>query len=245
MALAAAISAAFPDAGVAQPHAGAVSGIVTDSAGAPIRGVMIVAMRAGLAARADSAGHFVLAALPSGATDLSLRRIGFEPVVVNVDVPASDTVEIEIRLGGRAQPLAAVVVSDRAERVRTLAEFESRRKTGVGHFITRAEIETRHPLRLSDMFRSIPGATIVPVEHGRSALRFSRARGDCPPQYFVDGLRVSGFNIDDMPPVDVEGVELYAGPAGLPPEFNQLYGTTACGTVAICTRLPGNPPAKP
>jgi hypothetical protein len=48
-----------------------------------------------------------------------------------------------------------------------------------------------------------------------------------------------------MPPVDVEGVELYAGPAGLPPEFNQLYGTTACGTVAIWTRLPGNPPAKP
>ena len=230
----------------AQRHTGAVSGVVKDSAGTLIRGVEIVAVRAGTATRTDSAGYFVLAALPSGATDLSVRRIAYAPVVVSVDVPEADTTEIEIRLGGVAQSLAAVVVNDRADHVRVLAEFESRRKNGVGHFITRADIEKRHPLRLSDMVRTIPGATMVPADNGRPVLRFARSRNTCPPEYFIDGIRVTnGFNIDDVPPVDVEGVELYSGPAGLPPQFNQLYGTTACGTVVIWTRIPGNAPAKP
>ncbi len=230
----------------AQAHTGAVSGVVRDSAGAAIRDVEVVAMRTGVAARTDTNGRFLLAALPPGAADLSLRRIAYAPLVVSVNVPEADTTEIEIRLGGLAQSLPTVVVKDNVDRVRALAEFESRRKTGVGHFITRAEIEKRHPLRLSDMVRTIPGAMIIPVENGRTALRFARAHNNsCPPEYFLDGLRVIGFNIDDVPPGDVEGVELYPGPAGLPPEFNQLYGTTVCGTVAIWTRIPGNAPAKP
>lgn len=236
---------ALPGAAAAQRRTGAVSGLVKDSAGTPIRDVEVVALRSGRSIRTDTAGHFILAGLPSGTTDLGIRRIAFEPVVVNVDVPESDTTDIEIRLGGVAQTLPTVVVNDHAEHVRLLAEFESRRKNGVGHFITRAQIEKRHPLLLSDMMRSIPGASIVPAENGRAVLRFARSHNSCPPQYFLDGLRVTSFNIDDVPPGDVEGVELYAGAAGLPPEFNQLYGNTICGTVAIWTRIPGNAPAKP
>jgi len=239
-------SAAVPDAAAAQRHTGAVSGIVKDSAGAAIVGVTLVAVRSGVGTRTDSAGHFLLSGLASGPTDVSVKRIAYEPVVISVEVPHADTAEIEIRLGGLAQPLTAVVVNDQADHVRILAEFESRRKTGVGHFITRAEIEKRHPLRLSDMTRTIPGATLVPIANGRTALRFARSHTGCAPQYFVDGQRISaGFNIDDVPPGDVEGIELYSGPAGLPPEFNELYGTTTCGTVAIWTRIPGNAPAKP
>lgn len=236
---------ALPGAAAAQRRTGAVSGLVKDSAGTPIRDVEVVALRSGRSIRTDTAGHFILAGLPSGATDLGIRRIAFEPVVVNVDVPESDTTDIDIRLGGVAQILPTVVVNDHAEHVRLLAEFEARRKNGVGHFITRAQIEKRHPLFLSDMVRSIPGASIVPAENGRAVLRFARSHNGCPPQYFLDGLRVTSFNIDDVPPGDVEGVELYAGAAGLPPEFNQLYGNTICGTVAIWTRIPGNAPAKP
>jgi carboxypeptidase family protein/TonB-dependent receptor-like protein len=236
---------ALPGVAAAQQRTGAVSGAVKDSAGSPIFNVEVVALRGGRSIRTDSSGHFVLGGLPSGATDLGIRRIAYEPVVVSVDIPDSDTTEIEIRLGGLARSLPTVVVTERAEHVRMLVEFESRRKNGAGHFITRSQIEKRHPLLLSDMVRSIPGATIVPAENGRPVLRFARSHNSCPPQYFLDGLRVTSFNIDDVPPGDVEGVELYAGAAGLPPEFNQLYGNTICGTVAIWTRIPGNAPAKP
>lgn len=236
----------MPAAAGAQLRTGAVSGFVKDSAGGAIPGVTVLAVRAGIATRTDSGGHFVLGNLPSGATDLSVKRIAYEPVVVSVDVPRADTADIEIRLGGLAEPLAAVVVNDRADRVRGLAEFESHRKAGVGHFITRADIDKRHPLRLSELTRTIPGTTIIPGENGRTALRFERARAGCSPQYFVDGQRVSTtFNIDDVPPADVEGIELYPGPAGLPPQFTQRYGVPDCGTVAIWTRIPGNAPAKP
>ena len=229
----------------AQRHTGAVSGVVKDSAGATIRGVEVVAISARAATRTDTSGRFLLAGLPGGPMDLSLRRIAFEPVVINIDVAEAETTEVEIKLGVAAQSLPTVVVHDHADRIRLLADFESRRKTGVGHFITRAEIERRHPLLLSDMVRTIPGATMVPAENGRTTLRFARSRDACAPQYFLDGLHVAGFNIDDVPPGDVEGVELYSGPAGLPPEFNQRYGTPVCGTVAIWTRIPGNAPAKP
>jgi hypothetical protein len=50
---------------------------------------------------------------------------------------------------------------------------------------------------------------------------------------------MSNFNIDDVSPRDVEGVELYAGFAGLPQEFAKQMGVQACGVVVIWTRIPG------
>lgn len=61
----------------------------------------------------------------------------------------------------------------------------------------------------------------------------------------MDGMHVRSMNIDDIPPVDVEGIELYSGSAELPPEFNQLFGNTpVCGTVVIWTRIPGKKPGE-
>jgi hypothetical protein len=92
----------------------------------------------------------------------------------------------------------------------------------------------------------IPGTILSLGDNGRPTLHFSRvARNNCPPQYYVDGMQVTGFNIDDMPPGDVEAVELYAGSAGLPPEFNRMRSTAICGSVIIWTRIPGNAKPKP
>jgi hypothetical protein len=51
---------------------------------------------------------------------------------------------------------------------------------------------------------------------------------------------VSGFNIDDMMPGDVEGIELYAGPSVVPPQFNNPRSSVNCGLVLIWTRVPGS-----
>ena len=78
------------------------------------------------------------------------------------------------------------------------------------------------------------------ADGSRSVLRFARnGRTNCPPQYFIDGVQATGYNIDDMPVGDVEGIEIYAGPSGLPPEFNKFHSTVSCGAVIIWTRLPG------
>ena len=61
----------------------------------------------------------------------------------------------------------------------------------------------------------IPGARLIPMRNGsQAALRFNRAQmggRDCPPQYWVDGVKAYGLNIDDIIPQDVEGIEIYEG----------------------------------
>jgi hypothetical protein len=225
----------------AQSRAGAISGVVKDSAGVPIPDVEVTAIKLAKIVRTDTAGRFLIAALPSGSSDFSFRRLAYSPVVLSVLIPSDDTTDVAVTLGVTALQLTAVVVQDHAAQVRVLDAFESRRKQGIGHFVTREQIEKRHPLLLSDMMRLIPGAEILVGDNGRTALRFARVgRPNCPPQFFVDGIQVTSFGIDDMPPGDVEGVEVYPGPAGLPPEFNRMRGTTICGTVAIWTRIPGS-----
>lgn len=222
-------------------RSGAVSGTVKDSSGNVIPDVEVTALKIAKVVRTDTAGEFVITGIPSGATQLSFRRLAYSPVVRSVEVPVDDTTDIDVTLGVVAQQLSAVVVQSDANRIRAMADFYDRRKQGIGHFITRSDIEARHPMLLSDMMRMIPGAMLIPSGPGRVALRFARAGpGNCPPQFFIDGVQANGFNVDDMPPGDVEGVEIYAGPAGLPPEFNKIRSTVACGAVIIWTRVPGN-----
>lgn len=224
----------------AQSHSGALSGVVKDSAGATLGNVEVMFMRSGRTVRTDSAGHFILASLPVGPADIGFRRVAYEPVVVSLTVPVDDTTDVEVRLGGIAQTLPTVVVNDHVERSKLLDGFESRRKLGIGYFVTRADIERRQPRQLSDYMRMVPGVRIATLENGRSALRFARnAKNNCPPQYFVDGIPTSNFDIDEVLPGDVEGIELYPGSAGVPPQFNRFYGTTICGTILIWTRVPG------
>jgi carboxypeptidase family protein/TonB-dependent receptor-like protein len=217
-----------------------VAGIVKDSGGMSLSNVEVMLMRTGRTVRTDSVGHFLLAAIPSGQTDVGFRRVAFEPVIVTLRIPTDDTTEVEVRLGGITPLLPAVIVNDHVERNRVLEQFEARRKLGAGYFVTRADIERRRPSVLSDYMRMVPGVRIVTLDNGRTALRFARnPRGNCPPQYFVDGIPTSNFDIDEVLPGDVEGVELYGGAAGVPPQYNRFNCTSICGTILIWTRIPG------
>ena len=233
-ALAAALSPAR-----AQRKTGVLAGIVRDDAGAPVVNVEVAAVKHGLVARTDSVGRFLIAAIPSGALDLTFRRLAFEPVIVTIDLPADDTTDVEVKLTVVAQRLTGVVVNDRAPKKRVLVGFEARRHQGIGYFVTRAEIEKRDPRLLSDMLRMIPGTILIAGDVGRIQLRFTRSARNCPPQFFVDGILATGMGIDDIAVSDVEGVEIFAGAAGLPAEFTRMRSTSNCGTVLIWTRIPG------
>lgn len=239
------LAVATSAAAQAQIRAGGVAGIIKDSVGLPIPNVEITALTSSKTVRSDSVGRFLLADIPAGNLDVSFRRLSYAPVILMITVPPADTTEVQVVLGVAAQELKGVVVQAHPDQLRQLVAFETRRKRGIGHFITRSQIEDRHPLVLSDMLRSIPGAILINADNGRTAVRFSRvARNNCPPQFFVDGVEVTGFSIDDMPPGDVEGVELYAGAAGLPPEYNRVHGTSICGTVIIWSRIPSTAKAR-
>ena len=227
----------------AQKGTGAVAGIVKDSAGAAIPSVEVVVVRTGVTVRSDTRGRFMIAGVPVGANDISFRRISFAPVILSFPITEDDTVEAQVILGATAaRLLPATVVDAPVEHRRRLESFEAHRRAGAGHFITRADIERRDPYRLTDLLRSVPGTLIGLDRNGMPTLLFTGTPHgtNCAPAYFIDGMRVRTLNIDDIPPVDIEGIELYSGSAGLPPEYNQAIGSTAvCGTVVIWTRLPG------
>jgi hypothetical protein len=231
----------LPTSIYAQHHLGGLAGVVKDDYGKPIPGVEVTAIKPAVTTHTDSVGHFLLASLPSGPLDLVFRRLSFEPIAVVTDVSADDTTNVEVTLTVVAQRLTGTItIAHTGENKRVLAAFEARRRQGIGHFVTRAQIEARHPLVLSDMLRMVPGAQLIPGENGRQTLRFTgMARANCPPQFFVDGILAVGFTIDEMPPGDVEGVELYGGAAGVPPEYSRSRGTSNCGSVLIWTRIPG------
>jgi hypothetical protein len=136
-----------------------------------------------------------------------------------------------------------MTVEEMTRRRQLLSDFYDRMARGFGYFVTREQIEKRNPMNLSDMMRMVPGARLMPIRGtSMAALRFSRAQGgrDCPPQYYVDGVKAWNLNIDDIVPMDVEGIEIYEGASSIPPQYNTKEGNTICGVVLIWTRIPGN-----
>ncbi len=127
--------------------------------------------------------------------------------------------------------------------------FHRRRSRGAGEFITRRDIERRDPMRLSDMVHVRAGVGTVPYGDGsgRRHVRMTRAAlqedtDRCRVQYWIDGVPFRGvnrFELDELSPADVQGIEIYRGPSEIPPRFNRRG--SSCGVVAVWTRDPMEP----
>ena len=143
-----------------------------------------------------------------------------------------------------------------------MAEFWSRRMVGIGAFITRDDIERRHPQRASDLLRTVTGLRVIMGESGFDKPVITMGRNpvvsrsgrsssptlanDCSVSYYVDGSYVpSGtFHMDDMSPFMIEAIEVYRGPSETPARLRQR--DTACGVIVIWTREPpARQPVKP
>jgi|SRR5438105_2228470 len=230
-------------ASVSAQSVGAISGTVRDSAGTPIPGVEVVLLQLKGAVHSDSLGVFRFANIPAGKRELHFRRLGFAPKSLDAEVTEGMTLALAVVLEPSATEIEGMTVEEMARRRQVLSDFYDRSSRGFGHFVTREQIEKRNPMNLSDMMRMIPGARLIPMRNGgQAALRFNRAQmgnRDCPPQYWVDGIKAFALNIDDIVPQDVEGIEIYEGASSIPPQFNTREGTTICGVVLIWTRIPG------
>jgi carboxypeptidase family protein/TonB-dependent receptor-like protein/TonB-like protein len=246
---------------------GTIAGVVTDSAGAALAGAEVHVGQDGVWSGAN--GRFHLAGLRAGNAELRIRRLGFCPDTIAVTVPAGATATITVPLARCAPTLAPVVVrASQRKYVGRLAGFNERRDRGIGRFITRADIERLHPAHISDVIRTLPGVSIVvrdnstangPARPDRRAEMEGRApsptvadvttrarirlRGaSCAPNVYLNGARLSTdpeVDIDSFTPQMLEGIEIYAGSAGIPPQFS-APGSEAgsrCGAVVLWTTV--------
>lgn len=220
---------------------GTLTGRVLDEQGVPVPNVEVAIAKLSRTTRTDSAGKYILSLVPSGSYDVAFRRVAYAPMMFTIDVSQGDTTEAEVKMNSAPQQITTLRVEEKGVNPR-LEGFESRKRLGIGHYVTREQIEARNPQLLSDMLRTMPGAKFQPAGMGRTVLRFARAeRGrDCPPTFFIDGTLAQGYNLDDMPVSDVEAMEVYSGISTLPAQFAKHRSNIQCGTVAIWTRIPGN-----
>jgi len=237
---------ALPNVASAQMQASSLAhlvGMVKDSAGAPVGNVEVWVRGTDFFTHTNDAGGFRLAGLTPGTVKVSLRRLGFEAAMVDLELRPGRTDSLVISLTTLVANLPGMAVEAEDRIRRALAGFYDRRSKGFGHFFTYQEIQARHPQDFTDIVRTTPGVTISTIS-GRRQVRFQRSalnpRGDCPPQYWVDGMRVEQASADEFPPNDIEALEVYAGQATIPPQFapRSVQAVKTCGVIVIWTRVP-------
>lgn len=189
-----------------------------------------------LAAESDLAGLAVLAAVPAGPTWVRVRRIGYRPDSLLVEVPAAASLDTAIALERIAVELTAIAVIGRRDIQGPMAGFYRRQETGPGRFITYADIERRNPHNLTDLLRSVPGFNVQPRGFRNSV----RVRGAfCNPLVWLDGqgLFAGEVDLDSFDPRTFEGIELYSGGSTVPVEFQgNQRASSSCGTIVLWSR---------
>jgi CarboxypepD_reg-like domain/TonB-dependent Receptor Plug Domain len=222
---------------------GTLRGVVIDSAGrAPVSFADIGIVALHLITRADSLGRFTLKPVPKGQVELSARRVGYEPQRQTILLTGGSADSVLVVMVPQPEVLSTVAVSEGERRRRQMVEgFYARRARGIGSYITREDLETRHARVPTDAL-NMPGISLVHTRYGTS-VRFvgtSSVRRDCAPLLWIDGQRAPNMELDDIPVNDIEGIELYHGPSTTPAQFWQgNMSNSACGTIVVWSRVPG------
>jgi hypothetical protein len=186
-----------------------------------------------------------------------VRRLGFAPASIEILVPDHDSVVVQVRLSPRAQPLPAVPVEGAQPVDYRLKDFERRRSSGVGQFLTAADLAPERSKPLGDVVGRLRGtyvvrsATAACLTATRGAQSFHNSAAGwcgnqsiggayCPVAVFVDGYpSYTGhgeevFNLNAHRADQVAGIEFYSGAGTMPREFGSPRGT--CGAIVIWTK---------
>ena len=215
---------------------GGVKGVVRDSSGTPVEGAQISVSGANIRGESGSAGEFLFAKASAGPLTIHVRRIGFAPDSVTVNVLAGSTIDANITLHRLVVALHPVVVLGRREITGRMAGFYQRMSRGHGHFFTREQVDKRNPANMTDLFRMVPGVR-VDSRGFNNQVRFRGAR--CAPLTWLDGspLYAGEFDLDSVDPRSFEGIEIYSGAASVPAEFQGNRSlSSACGTIILWSK---------
>lgn len=224
-----------------------VAGLVVDGASGVVVAGAAVALRAEdgdgeSRTVTDEAGRFVLPAHGAGAFTLAVSRIGYQDFVSEpVRISSGERLVVEIRLGVDAVPLTPLVVSDRSRQhppdiTAFYERLERGHRSGDGHFISRADVESLHAARTTDLLRSVSGVHVVYTRGGRDAL--VRMRGGCIPAIYVDGSHINKVDLrlsldQYVAARSIEGIEVHRGSGRA---VAHMHDPSGCGLILVWTR---------
>jgi hypothetical protein len=238
------VSPAHGQTPVSRRPEGTVDGIVSDTGLAPLQGAFVSILGTKIRVGTGPSGRFRFTNVPAGQYLIIVKRVGYHPASSAVEVAALDTLRLSYTLEKlRPEELDAVVVTAKSPSIR-MAEFESRRKLGVGEFMTMDQIEARNSAFSTELFRKFKSVNVSPSHAGPVTQYYALSSreggnpslGACPMQVYLDQVPLpSPFNLDLLPaPKNLAGIEVYAGASTIPPQFSGM--NRGCGVIMVWTR---------
>jgi hypothetical protein len=150
-----------PSKAVAALQRSSVAGAVEDSLGTPLADVQVSLVGSRRSAATDAKGIFRLGDLEPGQYLLRFRRLGFEALLLPIQLPLADASPLAIELRTSVTELAPVLVKSSGVSARLLAFGFANRKQFSGapaeQFITRTELDQLRPIDLTQMLRRMSG----------------------------------------------------------------------------------------
>ncbi len=213
---------------------GSIAGTTVDAqTGRPIVGASITIPTLSRSVISDDAGHFLHSTLDAGSYVVQVHAVGYIPSAEAFDVVTGQSVTYTFQLTTVPPVLTKVVVKGNSASVgRRFEDFDRRRALRRGQFLTRAEIDSRSAINLSDLLQTMRGIRTDCVGF-TCRVETTRSTHGCAPAYFVDGRLSTTFG-PSTPVRDIQGVEVYLGPSETPAEY--LGPDSGCGVIGIWTR---------
>jgi hypothetical protein len=197
--------------------------------------------------RTDTTGLARFAGLSPGDAELRVRRLGFGEGVVRASIrPGAN--ELAVRVRGSTVTLETVKVTATRDVPARLADVDARIARGEPNaVVTRADIDKRNPIQLSQMLRGVAGLRLADSSGAMVAISTRGVKLQreglfvpCVLRVMVDGvITSSSVDIDNVVPYDVHAVEVFFGGARIPPQFGGIRTDQWCGLIAIWTRSSG------
>jgi len=234
--------------------------VIVDGSNKPVPVAEVRIPAQNLVTHSDSSGAFRFAAVAAGNFDITVRKLGFAPLSTLMTFVTGDSVDVDLLLDVVRTRLPEVAVTAAAAMLGQLAEFEARRASGLGHFVTPDQLEKADGSRLSELLSRAGGARVVQGNTNAAWVSGSRGvssrlapamnemdrrkgakPGLCYSAIVLDGSFVyqglsgeSLFDVNSLNVQDLAGVEVYSGPATMPAKYNGTRVT--CGLVVIWTK---------
>lgn len=214
-----------------------LSGTVVAAVGGKALGGAVVGIIDGPQTRANELGEWTITNAPVGTRTLEVRALGYYPVrrVINV-VAAGKPVRFAL------STMKAVLDTVRVSATRTynanMADFEKRRKSGLGKYLTADDVARHRPVVTSDLFKLVSGVYVDRSPLGETMLS---VRGmfteKCSPNVYIDDRFMWDMTADALDdyvkPDKIAGIEIYNGTM-VPPQFQPAL--SGCGSIVIWTK---------
>jgi len=233
---------------------GAIDGSVRDTSGAFLRGVQIVSVdNTAISARSGAGGAFRIDSISAGPHLIRFRRIGILPITVSVVVNPNSITSVDAVVEPFPLTLSRVTIQAASgELVNLPPGVADRMRTGIGTYLTGAQIEKMHVMGTKDIFRRVEGVTVErfaqtyvvrstrgaqtingePCTAGMAvvvngAVLNNTLNGDAP-----GNMAAATESLDTVSPRDIAAIEIYKANAETPASLTN----SECGIIYIWTK---------